>query len=70
MLQSDHRPVRSLRAVPTAVPPTGAESSTVEGRLSPIALAHLRQSLPDTLTSNKRAVINRLIALYEQQAIG
>ena len=71
MLQSDHRPTRSLYAVPTSVPPKGDVPSNHTGRsLSPAALDDLRNSLPDTLTTNKRAVINRLIALYEQGAIG
>ncbi len=71
MLQSDHRPTRSLYAVPATTPQKAAVSSQhLERSLSPAALEQLRHALPETLTANKRAVINRLIALHEQGAIG
>lgn len=71
MLQSNHLSLRSLHQVASHP----SSEVTFQGQRSQSqtparSLEALREALPNTLSANKRAVINRLIDLYEQGAVG
>ncbi|MDX2243603.1 MAG: hypothetical protein NW224_23230 [Leptolyngbyaceae cyanobacterium bins.302] len=72
MLQSNHLSLESLHqaasSVTTEARPSGQRSQNQVG--SARSLEALRESLPANLSSNKRAIISRLIDLYEQGAVG
>jgi len=71
MLQSNHLPLRSLQKrtsnFRSGSNPTVQRSQVVT--TSSQALEALYESLPENLSANKRAMINRLVALYEQGAL-
>lgn len=72
MLQSNHLSLRSLRQAPSRqTSEAQLEKQRSQSQMSSMSsLDALREALPTSLSSNKRAIINRLIDLYEQGAVG
>lgn len=64
-LNSLHRPLLGSRPV---APKPAPRSQVV--RPSQRSLEAVCESLPSDLSANKKAMINRLVALYEQGALG
>lgn len=71
MLQTHHLSLRSLQRHASGKPatfPQAVQRSQV-GAPSNRSLEALCDSLPENLSPNKRAMINRLVALYEQGVV-